>query len=315
MSLIERVEQGELDQHITELLDSALNTFLGNYGIWRALRSDDGEILDFELVHHNHVHPVEKSRDGQVRMTIDGVLPDHESDRMRNILRKALERFPLDKDQMNGGEPGWHNNHENTALALSQDEVLVIYHDGASTPSPTNQVQLLLDHDPLTELINRMLIKDSITAGLKTLQKEDEPFVFGYLNIDNFGQINHDYGYLFGDAVLRAFSESIQDQLGEGDHLVRLTGDEFAMVLHGFRGISGLSAFSKRLMEVAKRGWQIDGKHIYLEFSAGFVLVNNPEVSENEVYQLSNSQMYKMKNQGKNGAILAIFHSPTIPAA
>lgn len=296
---------------LAPLLEKALSTFIAEYGIWRAVRDEEGHIIDFELLHHNHWDHVDVENNHGVNRTLRNVLPDHEIDRMRNILEKALNHFNHNGLELSpDGPPGFANGHENTVIPLTCDEVLVIYHDGKRKNDKAHEMQLVVEDDSLTDLINQVLIKQSISEAMLNLQKFEEPFVFGYLNIDDFGRLNDDYGYPFGNAVLTRFKESMEEFLGEKDHLIRLSGDEFAVIVHDIRGLSGLSAYSKKLLEVAGRGFDIDGIHVGLSFSAGYVLVIHPQVSEDEVYQLANSQMYKAKNQGKNGAILAVLHGP-----
>lgn len=90
--------------------------------------------------------------------------------------------------------------------------------------------------------------------------------------------------------------------------MIRLTEDDFAVILKDSHDLAEITALSKSLLQGAEKGWRIDGRFVQLSFSAGFVLVTDHHVQPREIYQRAEEQMYKVKNDGKNGAISTILH-------
>lgn len=107
---------------------------------------------------------------------------------------------------------------------------------------------------------------------------------------------------------MQDFSELLKEKLRKSDRIIRLSDDDFALVLRDTHDISEITTLSKSLLNSSTRGWWLNGEHVKLSFSAGFVLVTDYHVEPREIFHLAQEQMFKVKNQGKNGASSAILH-------
>ena len=85
--------------------------------------------------------------------------------------------------------------------------------------------------DPLTGLPNRRAWDDAARARLADAARRGEPLTIAQIDIDNFKAVNDRDGHAAGDAVLRRFAEMWSKQIRAADLLVRIGGDEFALLL------------------------------------------------------------------------------------
>ncbi|RDV27543.1 diguanylate cyclase [Alteromonas aestuariivivens] len=85
--------------------------------------------------------------------------------------------------------------------------------------------------DSLTGLYNRREILHQIEAEVKRLQRSESVATLMFLDLDDFKQINDEYGHWAGDCALRSFAEGLQHGLRESDKLGRYGGDEFLVLL------------------------------------------------------------------------------------
>lgn len=83
-----------------------------------------------------------------------------------------------------------------------------------------------VSRDTLTGLGSRI----AFDKTLETKIKEEKPFYFIYLDLDEFKKINDDYGHLTGDKYLVAFSDRLRD-IGRPEMTFRIAGDEFVMLI------------------------------------------------------------------------------------
>lgn len=85
-------------------------------------------------------------------------------------------------------------------------------------------------HDPLTGLLNRRAFADQARTRLSG---GDEPWLLGYMDLDQFQSINDTLGHGSGDEMLAELTESIRTMLEPEDCLARLGGDEFGLIVRG----------------------------------------------------------------------------------
>jgi len=86
-------------------------------------------------------------------------------------------------------------------------------------------------HDPLTGLLNRRGMLESIRACLSYLQRKQQHAALLMIDLDFFKKINDEYGHDVGDRVLVEVAEALALQLRESDVLARFGGEEFLLFL------------------------------------------------------------------------------------
>ncbi|NHQ80939.1 diguanylate cyclase [Chromobacterium vaccinii] len=95
----------------------------------------------------------------------------------------------------------------------------------------TRQLEELSRTDPLTGLLNRRYLDETLTRMLRSAQRRHEMVTLVYLDVDDFKQINDGAGHLRGDEVLRMLGEIIGRITRLEDGCFRYGGDEFCIVL------------------------------------------------------------------------------------
>lgn len=62
------------------------------------------------------------------------------------------------------------------------------------------------------------------------LLQNDREIALIFIDIDNFGEINKNFGHIVGDQILRQVGETLQKNVPASGYLCRYAGDEFAFV-------------------------------------------------------------------------------------
>ncbi len=85
--------------------------------------------------------------------------------------------------------------------------------------------------DPVTNLVNRRIILSRIEQEKTRMERGSKPFTLIMVDVDNFKQINDEYGHSGGDYVLVNLAEAISLTLRKQDEVARWGGDEFLIML------------------------------------------------------------------------------------
>lgn len=85
--------------------------------------------------------------------------------------------------------------------------------------------------DHLTQIPNRRHFLELAEKTLDLAERHQHPATFLMLDIDHFKRINDTYGHQAGDEVLRKFALTLQAGLRKSDHIGRLGGEEFGVLL------------------------------------------------------------------------------------
>ncbi|PKV10851.1 sensor domain-containing diguanylate cyclase [Xanthomonas prunicola] len=144
-------------------------------------------------------------------------------------------------------------------LDVEADATLVLAHAQDITNQYQQEKQLLewSFTDPLTNCFNRRFLDD--------LDRRDASVRWGCIvvDLDKFKLVNDTYGHQRGDEVLVRMAWFLNDPLRRQDHLVRLGGDEFLVLLH--------QASEQQLQELL-RTYLAAGNDAPIQFTLGTAL-------------------------------------------
>ena len=93
------------------------------------------------------------------------------------------------------------------------------------------QVMSLAREDALTSLPNRRWIDETLDQAFAEKRRTGEKFAVIMLDINQFKQVNDQYGHSAGDKVLKAVAERLKAAIRESDFAGRLGGDEFFVLV------------------------------------------------------------------------------------
>ena len=151
------------------------------------------------------------------------------------------------------------------------------------------------EHDPMTGVLNR----GAFDQILKLMEKDKRDFALILVDVDNFKSVNDSYGHDVGDIILKRVSKSLAEGFRSIDHVCRIGGDEFAVIMMdvtsdlGYTIENKISEINNRL---ARHEENIPG--VSLSVGAAFMDRKNPGES---LFKDADLALYYVKEHGRNG--------------
>lgn len=169
----------------------------------------------------------------------------------------------------------------------------------ASNISARKELDWQLRHDELTGLANRGYFHSYLESCLKK-RESSQIFAVLFVDLDHFNLTNDCFGHEVGDKLLVQVAKLLSEHVKQGEMLARLGGDEFAMLKCADNGRQELDAFISLIRELLAQAVQVDGFDIYSSASIGVVIIDEPDLSANELLRDADAALYHAKSKGRN---------------
>lgn len=164
------------------------------------------------------------------------------------------------------------------------------------------QVSVLVQKDPLTFALNRRGLEEAFRIETARATRYGAALGFVMLDLDDFKKLNDSLGHVAGDRALIHIASLMQATVRPTDFIARLGGEEFALLLPATDVAEAAAAAQRLQRELAKRGFQFEGRPWPLAFSAGAVQWRTGESLE-EMIRRADGALYEAKRGGKNRVV------------
>jgi diguanylate cyclase (GGDEF)-like protein/PAS domain S-box-containing protein len=158
---------------------------------------------------------------------------------------------------------------------LTYDErpaVLLALMDITERKRAEARLAFMAQHDGLTGLPNRNLLRQTMDEMLQHSRRSPEKVAVLMLGLDNFKAVNETLGHAVGDKLLRGVAKRLRSTLREEDALARLNSDEFAIVQSGLARPEDAVGLAKRLLEAIADPYLLDGHSVLIGASIGIAM-------------------------------------------
>jgi diguanylate cyclase (GGDEF)-like protein/PAS domain S-box-containing protein len=288
----ERHEQKLADGRVV-LIEERLTSDGGVVG----LRVDITELKQREasfrlLFDGNPVPMIVCSRDGERILSVNDAAAEHygySRAEFEKLTIRSLQAFDTElpwigsRDGDEHAARTWkHVRADGTLIDLAiysrelmhgeQPAVLLALMDMTERKRAEARLAFMAQHDGLTGLPNRNLLRQQMDDMLLHTRRSAEKVAVLVLGIDNFKAVNDTLGHGVGDKLLRGVAKRLRSTLREEDALARLNSDEFAIVQGGVSRPEDAVLLAKRLLEAIGEPYLLDGNSIVIGASIGIAM-------------------------------------------
>ena len=160
----------------------------------------------------------------------------------------------------------------------------------------------LANTDPLTNLLNRRNMMAQIETEKEKIEKGGQPFSLIMIDVDNFKQINDEYGHDGCDFVLVLLSEKIKSAVRKRDFISRWGGDEFLIMLIETDLSTGEIVAEKVRLNVVNSPFIYQDINIPVTITLGISQCGVPDAVSGCIHK-ADLALYEGKQAGKNRSV------------
>jgi len=153
-----------------------------------------------------------------------------------------------------------------------QPAVLLALMDITERKRAEARLAFMAQHDALTGLPNRTLLRQQMDEMLLHTRRGAEKVAVLMLGLDNFKAVNDTLGHGIGDKLLRAVAKRLRSTLRDEGALARLNSDEFAIVQSGMTRPEDAVLLARRLLEALGDPHLLDGHSVVAGASIGIAV-------------------------------------------
>jgi diguanylate cyclase (GGDEF)-like protein len=154
-------------------------------------------------------------------------------------------------------------------------------------------------HDALTGLPNRTSFLERLSRRLRVARaKADDTVAVLVVDLDRFRRLNDRFGYSEGDELMRLAASRVRSCLRSDEMLCRVGGDEFAVVMTGFRNDIDAARVSARVHRAFEDGFSLDGGMCVLTTSIGIAVYPQDGTDAEALISSAETALYHAKRFG-----------------
>lgn len=217
-----------------------------------------------------------------------------------SIMWLSASKYPLYDNE--GNIIGtWGTSRDITSLKKAEEELIFV---NKKLEEAYQILKELSVKDSLSGLYNQGCFFEELNKAFELYKRREEichtnGFSLILFDIDDFKNINDNYGHLMGDYTIRHIGKTILKKIRSSDRCFRYGGDEFAIILYDTE-LEDARIVAEKLryaIEISKIKFM--NNEIKITVSMGVSSFNEVGKAENMI-QRADEKLYISKYEGKN---------------
>jgi diguanylate cyclase (GGDEF)-like protein len=155
--------------------------------------------------------------------------------------------------------------------------------------------------DNLTQVASRDRLEQRALLEITKARQDDENFSLMVFDIDNFKQINDEFGHHIGDHALQQLCLIAQHSLRPDDLLGRFGGDEFVILLPR-TSMQEAQQIAERILDELQNVRVADVQRLTASFGVAMLHIDD---DYDRLFMRADQALYRAKYQGRNCVVLA----------
>lgn len=185
-------------------------------------------------------------------------------------------------------------SEDGNSVELSAD-----FRDISERKIAEQRLEVLAHKDSLTGLSNRHTFIELLEHAIQLAKRDNKTIAVLFVDVDGFKLVNDSFGHDAGDALLIEIATRMTSSLRNADHVARMGGDEFTVLLEDVSKRDEVSMVAQKLLTELSRPYLCCGHTCHVTASIGCAFYHDG-ISANQLIRKADLAMYQVKFSGKN---------------
>ncbi|MGH9441447.1 MAG: GGDEF domain-containing response regulator [Thermoanaerobaculia bacterium] len=154
--------------------------------------------------------------------------------------------------------------------------------------------------DALTELPNRRSFDQTLARELRGAKRYADDVSLVLLDIDLFKAVNDRYGHGVGDEVLKEIGNRLREACRAGDHVARVGGEEFALILTRTSAEGAVAAAERTRALISEPAIRTFAGDLVITASLGVACAGGEiGFDARDLFRAADDALYRSKDEGR----------------
>jgi diguanylate cyclase (GGDEF)-like protein/PAS domain S-box-containing protein len=177
---------------------------------------------------------------------------------------------------------------------------VMVFHDVCVAPDVAFKMAHLAQHDFLTNLPNRVLLRDRVNQAILQAERNRNSVAILFLDLDNFKHVNDSLGHAIGDRLLESVAQRLCACVRGSDTVCRQGGDEFIVLIPESRRAEDATLTAEKIVAALSEPHYIDGHDLHVTTSIGISIYPDDGTDAEILIRNADTAMYQAKEKGRN---------------
>src|SRR3984885_8089850 len=177
---------------------------------------------------------------------------------------------------------------------------VMVFHDVSAARAHSTRMSYLAQHDSLTDLPNRLLLKDRLTQSLALAQRHRKKLALLYVDVDRFKHINDSLGHGIGDLALQSVAQRLLACVRNSDTVSRHGGDEFVVLLADVTQAEDAIVSVDKILLALSTAHRIEQHDLSITASIGIAIYPDDSTDAETLIRNADIAMLNAKGSGRN---------------
>lgn len=294
----ERRRQLELTQAAYRM---ATDEGVEGFYIFKPAYDRDGELVDFKAIDCNSrgaellgVHAADVIGKHLSAMP-SGTLIGHMSRSLRAAMDAGAHEGELEDVIAGQDEPRWMH----VKIVRSNGNLAVRLADISDRKAHVAELERRGYEDALTGLPNRHWVNIYLPEAIAHADERQTMLALLFIDLDGFKAVNDSMGHEAGDELLRHAGRRLKLAVRPGDHVARIGGDEFVVIIESITHASDAAQVAERVVNAFHTAFRLPQGMHSVGTSVGVSVFPGDGAEADTLLRNADIAMYSVKTSGK----------------